>query len=48
MRKAIPAAMIGGLMFVACARQARIESGGEVDLPGTVPVDAARPAKWER
>ncbi len=39
MRKAIPAAIIGGLMFVACARQARIESGGDVDLSAT-PLDA--------
>jgi hypothetical protein len=38
MRTAIPAAMLGGLMLAACARQTRVESGGEVMSP--TPVDA--------
>ena len=39
MRQTIPAALVAGLMLVGCARTARVESGGEVDL-GTIPVDA--------
>jgi hypothetical protein len=39
MRKAIPAGLLAGLMLVACARTARVESGGEVDL-GTTAIDA--------
>jgi len=39
MRTAISAAVIGGLMLVGCARQTRVESGGEVGINPT-PVDA--------
>ena len=39
MRKAIPAGLLAGLMLVACARQTRVESAGEVDL-GTSAIDA--------
>lgn len=45
MRKAAPAAivarlMLPSLMLVACARQATLESGGDVDI-GATPVDAS-------
>lgn len=39
MRRAIPAGVLAGLMLVACARQTRVESTGDVDL-GTTAVDA--------
>jgi hypothetical protein len=39
MNRAIPAALVAGLMLVGCARTTRVESGGEVDL-STTPVDA--------
>ena len=39
MQKAIPAALVAGLMLVGCARTARVESAGEVDVSST-PVDA--------
>jgi hypothetical protein len=39
MHKAIPAALVAGVILIGCARQTRVESGGEVDLSAT-PVDA--------
>jgi hypothetical protein len=39
MHKAIPAALVAGVLLIGCARQSRVESGGEVDLSAT-PVDA--------
>ncbi len=39
MNKAIPAALVAGLMLVGCARTTRVESAGEVDVIAT-PVDA--------
>jgi hypothetical protein len=39
MRKAFPAALVAGLVLVACARQTRLESGGDVEL-GVTPADA--------
>jgi hypothetical protein len=39
MQKAIPAALVAGLMLVGCARTTRVESAGEVDVSAT-PVDA--------
>lgn len=40
MRKAFPAALLAGLVLVACARQTRLESGGDVEL-GATPADAS-------
>jgi hypothetical protein len=40
MRKAFPAALLAGLVLVACARQTRLESGGDVEL-GVTPADAS-------
>jgi hypothetical protein len=39
MHKTIPAALVAGLLLVGCARQTRVESGGEVELSAT-PVDS--------
>jgi hypothetical protein len=39
MHRAIPAALVAGVLLIGCARQSRVESGGEVDLSAT-PVDA--------
>ncbi|MGQ0645967.1 MAG: hypothetical protein ACT4P7_00260 [Gemmatimonadaceae bacterium] len=39
MRKGIPAVIVAGLVLASCARQTRVESGGEVDLSST-PADA--------
>jgi hypothetical protein len=40
MRRAFPAALLAGLVLAACARQTRLESGGDVEL-GVTPADAS-------